>query len=79
MAQYKYAQFLTQSNHGAYDSLHAPGHLAPFGGIYRCEGCGHEATVPAIHALPPQNHHVHANPRIPIQWRLVVAHGAIGD
>jgi hypothetical protein len=78
MAQYKYLNFLSQSTHSAYDTVHNPGATAPYGGIYKCTGCGHEVTVPADHVLPPQNHHVHSNPTVtPIRWRLVVAHGAI--
>ena len=68
MTQYKYPQFLTQSNHGLYDTLHPAGHFAPVGGIDRCEGCGHETTVSANDVL--QNDHVHTNPRIPIYGGL---------
>ena len=33
MTQYKYPQFLTQSNHGLYDTSHPPGTLLPSAGL----------------------------------------------
>lgn len=77
MAEYRYPSFLTQANKPAYDTLHNPGQAAPFGGIYRCEACGHEATVPASHTLPPQDHAVHQPSQGRIAWRLIVAHSFI--
>ena len=72
MAIYRYAQYLSQSNHNAYDLLHKPGTPAPHSGIYRCEACGVNEVSTHGHSLPPQNHHQH-NPVSPIQWRLIVA------
>jgi hypothetical protein len=73
MAFYKNSQFLTPSNHAAFDQLHDPGVATPFSGIYRCEGCGHEATSVQEHPLPPQNHHQHNYTQGKIRWRLIVA------
>ncbi len=69
---YKYPQFLTQSNDPKFDSLHEPGSLTPFSGIYRGEGCGQECTSASHHPLPPQNHHQHAAAQGSIRWRLAV-------
>lgn len=76
MAIYKYPKYFQQSDDGAFDRLHLPGTLAPYSGDYRCEGCGREAFVDRGRALPPQNHHQHTNPAVPIRWRLIVAHAA---
>jgi hypothetical protein len=73
MALYKYAKFLDQSNHEAFDKLHSPGVAVPYSGLYRCEVCGHEIVSTYGNTLPPQNHHQHSN-RQPIQWRLTVTH-----
>jgi hypothetical protein len=77
MAEYKYGNYLKQADKRAYDDLHKPGAPAPYGGIYRCEACGNEATVPAKHTLPPQDHAVHLPSQGRILWRLIVAHGYI--
>jgi hypothetical protein len=74
MALYKYGQFVTASNHAAFDQLHGPGATAPYSGIYRCEGCGKECVSTVGHPLPPQNHHQH-NPARAISWRLIVTDG----
>ena len=75
MASYREATFLHQQNHAAFNNHYSPGVPAIYGGIYRCISCGHEATVPIGHTLPPQNHSVHpAGARI--MWQLIsVAHG----
>jgi hypothetical protein len=73
MAEYKYGQYLTQANKNAYDTVHSPGVLAPYSGIYRCRWCGREDTCVTGKPLPPQNHHQH-NPPSPIEWQLLVAH-----
>jgi hypothetical protein len=73
MALYKYPQYLTQSNHTAYDALHHPAEIAPHSGIYRCEGCGENAVSTRGHPLPPQNHHQHNYGQGSIRWRLIVA------
>lgn len=71
MAQYKYGNFLVQSQSTAYDTLYHPGVATPDSGIYRCEVCGWEVVSERGKPFPPQNHHTHPM-REPIQWRLVV-------
>lgn len=72
MAQYMYGSFLTHISNVALNTLHTPGALTPFSGIYRCEICGTEAVSVFNHPLPAQNHHQHAVGAGPIQWRLIV-------
>jgi hypothetical protein len=73
MANYKYSEFLSLSNHAAFDTLSEPGREAPHSGIYRCEGCGHNVVSTFGHPLPPQNHHQHQYGQGAIQWRLIAA------
>lgn len=72
MAQYKYGQHLTQSQHAAFDTLVSPGNAAANAGIYRCVVCGDEIGIAKGHTLPPQNHHQHAPGLGPVQWKLAV-------
>lgn len=72
MAQYKHGQFLTQSQHRAYDTKLSPGMEAANAGIYRCAVCGDEIGIAKGHILPPQNHHQHGPGLGPIQWQLLV-------
>lgn len=72
MAQYKHGQYLTKSEHQAYDEFHAPGTPAGNAGIYRCAICGDEIGIAKGHTLPPQNHHQHAPGKGPIRWQLLV-------
>ena len=72
MAQYKYQQYLQQSNHAAYDTLLEPGTRTENAGIYRCESCGDEIGIAKGHILPPQNHHQHSPGSGPIRWKLIV-------
>jgi hypothetical protein len=69
---YKYPQFLTKSDDEKFDKIHEPGTPTPYSGIYRCEGCGKEATSIHSHPLPPQNHHQHAPGQGRIRWRLAI-------
>lgn len=69
---YKYSQFLTRSDDEEFDKIHEPGTPTPYSGIYRCEGCGKEATSVHGHPLPPQNHHQHTTEQGKIRWRLAV-------
>jgi hypothetical protein len=69
---YKYAEFLTKSGDEKFDKLHEPGTPTPYSGVYRCEGCGKEATSVSSHPLPPQNHHQHTPEQGKIRWRLAV-------
>ncbi|GCD52029.1 hypothetical protein NBRC3188_0726 [Acetobacter pasteurianus NBRC 3188] len=72
MALYKYSSFVTQSNDTGFDAIHSPGTPAPFAGIYKCAGCGHEIGTAEAHPLPPQNHHQHTVAQGNIRWRLAV-------
>ncbi|NVZ55127.1 hypothetical protein HX797_02550 [Pseudomonas edaphica] len=72
MAQYKYAKFLNENTHSAYDEKHSPGVAAPNPGIYRCVTCGDEIGIAKGHILPPQNHHQHAAGAGKIEWQLIV-------
>jgi len=74
MALYKYAQFIEQSDHKAFDTITPVSQAAPFSGIYRCEGCGHQIVSTEGHHLPPQNHPQHSSSQGAIRWRLIVAH-----
>jgi hypothetical protein len=72
MALYKYSQYFVVSQHESFDTIHAPGAPAPYSGIYRCEGCGHEVASIAGAPLPPQNHPQHLVSQGAIRWRMVV-------
>jgi hypothetical protein len=72
MAQYKYAQYLQQSQHVAFDEVHTPGTVAVNSGIYRCESCGDEIAANKGNPLPPQNHHQHAPTQAAIRWKLIM-------
>jgi hypothetical protein len=72
MAQYKYSNYLNQSDHSAYDTLYKPGDNCPNSGVYRCEECGHEIASNKGNPLPPQNHHQHAAGVGPIRWKMIV-------
>jgi hypothetical protein len=81
MALYKDKQYLSDSDHGAFDLLHRPGKSAPNSGIYRCEVCGAETVSEKSKSLPPKNHHIHAEELGQIEWRLIVLvepHGGLG-
>jgi hypothetical protein len=73
MALYKNPQFLSLSQHAAFDLFHTPGSLAPNSGIYRCTVCGHEAVSTEGNPLPPQGSHVHHSWQGNIRWQLIVA------
>jgi hypothetical protein len=72
MIMYKNAQYLTATDGDAFDILYNAGTPTPHSGIYRCEGCGKEATSVLGHTLPPQNHHQHTESQGAIRWRLAV-------
>jgi hypothetical protein len=74
MALYMYSTYLQQVDHQAFKTIHSPGDITPYSGIYRCEGCGHEIVSTHGHPLPPQNHHQHTYQQGSIHWRLVVTH-----
>jgi hypothetical protein len=79
LAEYRYAQFLTQANKNAYNMTYHPGTATPYSGIYRCTKCGREDTSVTGHPLPPQNHHQHSPAQGAIVWQLIVAHGTIRE
>jgi hypothetical protein len=72
MAIFKSSNFLTASTDGAFDALHEPGAIAPFTGILRCEGCGHEVVSHEGKPLPRHNHHAHSRLEGAIRWRFIV-------
>ena len=72
MASYSYDEFLKKSCVAAYDELHSAGSVAPYAGIYRCDGCGHEVAAPVGCSLPNTDHHRHTNEQGAIRWRLIV-------
>lgn len=76
MALYKYGTYLKPSQDNAFDKVNTPGAVAPWSGVYRCEGCGREVSSTAGHTLPPQNHHQHTYQQGTIRWKLVVTHAA---
>jgi len=60
---YKYDQFLTKSDDEKFDKIYEPGTPTPYSGIYRCEGCGKEATSvhpPSPAAAKPSSAHCRA-------------------
>jgi hypothetical protein len=73
MAIYKYGNYLSQSQHQAFDAVNGPGTATPYSGIYRCEGCAKEVATNQGNPLPPQNHHQHTEYQGAIRWKLVVA------
>ena len=66
MAFYKNKDFFQYNEDAAFDRLIAPSTSAPWPGIYRCRACGHEIAIAGGHVLPPQNHHQHTPPTVPI-------------
>ena len=52
MATYKYAAYLAQIDHAAFDNISNPGAAAPFSGVYRCQGCGSEVASNQGQPLP---------------------------
>jgi hypothetical protein len=74
MAWYQKQSELTYSNSAVFNLSYGPGANAPYGGVYKCTGCGHEIGIARYHSLPPQNHHTHVNQYVPIRWQPVVIH-----
>jgi hypothetical protein len=72
MALYKDSVNVNASSDAAFDQEHQPGIAAPFAGIYRCAGCGHEIGIAATHTLPSQNHPQHGTNQGKIRWKLLV-------
>jgi hypothetical protein len=72
MALYKDGRFVKSVVDAVFDEVHPPGTPAPRSGIYRCVGCGREASSTESHPLPPQNHHEHHASQGRIRWQLLV-------
>jgi hypothetical protein len=72
MALYKYDEYVRKDQSAVFDDLSHPSTAAPRSGIYRCMGCGREASSTEGHPLPPQNHHEHSTAQGAIRWRLIV-------
>jgi hypothetical protein len=74
MAIYQETSNLTYSGSALFTQSFEPGQPAPYGGIYKCTGCGLEIGIAKHHTLPSQNHHQHRTQYLPIRWRAVVIH-----
>jgi hypothetical protein len=73
MPLYSNNSFFSQSTSSAFDGVHNPGVSTPYSGIYRCPGCGREATSIYGNPLPSQNHHQHQYSQGSVRWQLVAA------
>jgi hypothetical protein len=74
MALYQRQNELSYSSSSVFNTTYEPGASAPFGGIYKCTGCGLEIGIAKFHVLPPQNHHQHPSRYTPIRWQPVTLH-----
>jgi hypothetical protein len=72
MALYKYSQYLTANQDGAFDKEYKPGEIPPHSGVYRCVGCGREVVAEENRLFPPQNHHAHSYQQGAIRWKMAV-------
>lgn len=59
-------------HNAVFDKEHKPGETCDYEGIYKCSGCGKEATIAGGKTIPPQNHHQHNQTQGPIRWKLFV-------
>jgi len=55
-----------------FNTEYKPGEKCEYEGIYRCVGCGKEATIAGGKTIPPQNHHQHSSAQGNIRWQLFV-------
>ena len=55
-----------------FDTEYKPGEKCEYEGIYKCVGCGKEATIAGGKTIPPQNHHQHSQVQGSIRWQLFV-------
>jgi len=55
-----------------FEKEHKPGETCEYEGIYKCAGCGKEATIAGGKTIPPQNHHQHSQDQGSIRWKLFV-------
>jgi hypothetical protein len=74
MALYQNQSDLAYSGSTVFTLIYNPGDYAPYGGIYKCAGCGLEIGTAKHHQLPPQNHHQHQNRFLAIRWQPTVIH-----
>ncbi len=74
MTYYQQSREFVFSNNQVFRNTYEPGVRAPFGGIYKCTGCGREIGTAQYHSLPPQNHHQHTYRSTPIRWQAVALH-----
>lgn len=74
--------FNHRPNDSNFETLHRPGALAPFSGIYRCQNCGFEAVSTRGKSLPPESdcsqHGINHGSSWPnsygnVVWKLVAA------
>lgn len=61
-----------------FDTIHWPGQITPFSGIYKCVNCGFEIVSEYSKPFPPHASCVQHSPKWPIaygqvRWRLVAA------
>jgi hypothetical protein len=74
MVLYQRESNLSFSPSIVFNQLFNPGDEAPFGGIYKCTGCGAEIAIPKYHPLPLEGHHQHRSSLVPIGWHVIVHH-----
>ena len=63
---------------GNFDTIHSPGQITPFSGIYKCQSCGFECASVVGNTLPPESwcsyHHPKWNATATqVRWKLVAA------
>jgi hypothetical protein len=79
MPNYKDGTLFKQlPNDENFDTIHLPGQLAPFSGIYKCVNCGFEIVSTRHHHLPPEGTCSQHSSRWPdaygeVRWKLVAA------
>lgn len=72
MALYRDKDHVKEANpHPCFESIHKPGEIAEYSGIYRCVNCGDEDACNKGNPFPPQNRHQHKT-NSPIGWKLLV-------
>lgn len=72
MALYRDPQIVRLLDNEIFDIVYKPGDSAPYAGIYRCAGCGHEIGIAQGHTLPAEGHSQHPEASGPISWKLLV-------
>lgn len=73
MALYRFAEFIKQTELPAFSTVHSPGTIAPYAGIYRCGVCAAEIVSDRGQPLPMEGEPKHRGfHNVPMKWRLVV-------